>query len=101
MTNEEAIVQLKDLRKDRESFAENDEPDGVFEQDIEAIDIAVKALKENDKLKQLLKLAIEDFCKVRNVCDKGSDCRECPCNLDVVCEWKHADEVKEILEDEK
>lgn len=44
-----------------ESFAENDEPDGVFEQDIEAIDIAVKAMKENDKLKQLLEGEENDY----------------------------------------
>lgn len=42
MTIEEAITQLADLRKDRESFAKNDESDGVFAQDIEAIDIALE-----------------------------------------------------------
>lgn len=45
MTIYKAIIQLEDLRKDRESFAKLAEPSGVFEQDIEAIDIAVKALK--------------------------------------------------------
>lgn len=42
MTIEEAIVQLKDLRKDRESFLANDEPDSEFAKDIEAIDVALE-----------------------------------------------------------
>ena len=42
MTIEEAIAQLKDLRKDREGFLENDEPDSEFAKDIEAIDVALE-----------------------------------------------------------
>lgn len=57
--------------------------------------------EENAELKRLLKLAVEDFCKVRNVCDKGSDCRECPCDLDVVCKWKHAEEALKLIGDEQ
>lgn len=42
MTIEEAIAQLKDLRKDREGFLENDEPDSEFAKDIEAINVALE-----------------------------------------------------------
>ena len=42
MTIEEAIAQLKDLRKDREGFLKNDEPDSEFAKDIEAIDVALE-----------------------------------------------------------
>lgn len=42
MTIDEAIAQLKDLRKDREGFLENDEPDSEFAKDIEAIDVALE-----------------------------------------------------------
>lgn len=42
MKIEEAIAQLKDLRKDREGFLENDEPDSEFAKDIEAIDVALE-----------------------------------------------------------
>lgn len=50
MTVKEAIEQLNDLKRDREGFAENDEPDSVFAYDIKAIDVAVKALEDNIKL---------------------------------------------------
>ena len=42
MTIDEAIAQLKDLRKDREGFLKNDEPDSEFAKDIEAIDVALE-----------------------------------------------------------
>lgn len=43
MTIDEAIAQLKDLRKDREGFLVNDdEPDSEFAKDIEAIDVALE-----------------------------------------------------------
>ena len=42
MTIDEAIAQLKDLRKDREGFLANDEPDSEFAKDIEAIDMALE-----------------------------------------------------------
>lgn len=50
MTVKEAIEQLNDLKRDRECFAKNDEPDSVFAYDIKAIDVAVTALEENIKL---------------------------------------------------
>ena len=53
MTIKETIWQLEDLRKDREGFLEKDEPDSVFADDIEAIDVAIKALKENVELNRL------------------------------------------------
>ena len=49
MTIEEAITQLEDLREDREGFLENDESNGVFAQDIEALTIAIGILKSNAK----------------------------------------------------
>ena len=50
MTVKEAIEQLNDLKRDREGFAKNDEPDSVFDYDIKAIDVAIKALEDNIKL---------------------------------------------------
>ena len=50
MTVKEAIEQLNDLKRDRECFAKNDEPDSVFAYYIKAIDVAVTALEENIKL---------------------------------------------------
>jgi len=50
MTVKEAIEQLNDLKRDREGFAKNDEPDSVFAYYIKAIDVAVTALEENIKL---------------------------------------------------
>ena len=43
MTIDEAIAQLKDMRKDREGFLVNDdEPDSEFAKDIEAINVALE-----------------------------------------------------------
>lgn len=83
MTIEEAITQLKDLRKDRETFLANDEPDSEFAKDIAAIDVAVKALEENAELKRLLRLAVDDFETlsdevVREDCDFNLFCKSCP-----------------------
>lgn len=50
MTVKEAIEQLNDLKRDREGFAKNDEHDSVFDYDIKAIDVAIKALEDNIKL---------------------------------------------------
>lgn len=44
MTVEEAIEQLKDLRKDRESFNKED-ADEVYKKDIQAIDCAINVLE--------------------------------------------------------
>lgn len=44
ITIEEAIEQLKDLRKDRESFNEED-ADEVYKKDIQAIDYAITVLE--------------------------------------------------------
>ncbi|MEW9939375.1 hypothetical protein AB2T96_18680 [Clostridium butyricum] len=44
MNNKQAIEQLKDLKKDRESFLTKD-ADEVYTKDIEAIDIAIRTLE--------------------------------------------------------
>ena len=41
-----AVRQLKDLRNDREGFADYDEEDNAFVRDIEAIDTAIAAMKQ-------------------------------------------------------
>ncbi len=44
MSIKEAITQLKDLKRDRESFFQNDGDDEIFRRDAEACEVAVKAL---------------------------------------------------------
>lgn len=100
MTIEEAIAQLKDLRKDRESFLENDESDSEFAKDIEAIDMAVKALAENAELKRLLRLAIEDLALCTRSCI-GINCDHCHfTGEERGCKWKHAEEALKLLGDD-
>jgi hypothetical protein len=106
MTIDEAIAQLKDLRKDREGFLENDEPDSEFAIDIEAIDVAVKALEETAELKRLLLLALDDFAvNYINYCD-CLECSDCPYHVDIEqfegcsTRWKHLDEAVQILGDD-
>ena len=105
MTIEEAITQLKDLRKDIESFEKNDEPDSVFAHDIEAIDIAVKALEETAELKRLLRLAVEDMKNVSDYnycyhCNYGNPitrhCKEYKGNGNCY-KWQHADEAMKLI----
>ena len=121
MTIEEAIAQLKDLRKDRESFAKSDEPGEVFEQDIEAIDVALehmdkhgtyismnahrKLMKENADLKRL---AVEDFEFIfdEHSCTGARKCDTfCPYNggEEDCCKgkWKHSKEALKLIGDDK
>ena len=46
MTTEQAIYQLTDLIKDRESFCQRDDFDDVFLQDIEACKMGIQALEK-------------------------------------------------------
>ena len=46
MTTEQAIYQLTDLIKDRESFCHRDDFDDVFLQDIEALKVGISALEK-------------------------------------------------------
>ena len=46
MTTEQAIYQLGDLIKDRESFCHHDDFDEVFLQDIEACKMGIQALEK-------------------------------------------------------
>ena len=46
MTTEQAIYQLTDLIKDRESFCHRDDFDDMFLQDIEALKVGISALEK-------------------------------------------------------
>ncbi len=59
MTIEQAIYQLTDLIKDRESFCHRDDFDDVFLQDIEACKAGIKAL-EKQIPKKVLNLMLND-----------------------------------------
>lgn len=45
MTPKEIIAQLEDLKTDRESFLDKDDPEDVFQRDIDALDGAVRIIK--------------------------------------------------------
>lgn len=59
MTTEQAIYQLTDLIKDRESFCHRDDFDDVFLQDIEALKVGISAL-EKQIPKKVLNLMLND-----------------------------------------
>lgn len=121
MTIEEAITQLKDLRKDRESFAKSDEPGEVFEQDIEAIDVALehmdkhgtyismnahrKLMKENAELKRLLRLAVDDIAWSNCNMGDSDECPDCPYYSGkpgrCLNDWQHAEEALKLIGDDK
>lgn len=102
MTIEEAIEQLKNLEK-CETY--------LWSKDIQAIDIAVKALEENKRMKELLKQAVEDFKTAYVLGDNcyTVDCEICPYREYVKEEefyycscgrWDYADEVEKLLKGE-
>ena len=97
MTIEEAIRHLKDLSK-CEIY--------LWSKDIQAIDIAVKALEENKRMKELLKLSVEDFGKINLYISKYPystyhcvlNCDDCPYAITLQgCKWKHYSEAIELL----
>ena len=60
MTTEQAIYQLTDLIRDRESFCHRDDFDEVFLQDIKACKAGIKAL-EKRKPKRLIKFGEDHY----------------------------------------
>ena len=54
MTKEQVITQLKSLIEDRESFIDSNDKDSIFKQDKEALECAIKILKEQDKIIDLM-----------------------------------------------
>lgn len=46
MNTRDAIAQLKDIIRDRETFLDKDEPDSVFQEDIDALKIAIATLEK-------------------------------------------------------
>lgn len=50
---------------------------------------------ENEELKRLLRLAVEDFQNVEEVCVGVLRCGVCPANNN--CKWKHHDEAMKLI----
>lgn len=62
MKLKEAIEQLKDLKRDRESFLENNkEHDNIFKKDIEAIDIVLQELEKSQKTIKAIEKYLEKW----------------------------------------
>lgn len=49
MTRDEAISQLRDLIRDREALIDKEEPESVFQDDIDALNIAIELLENANK----------------------------------------------------
>ncbi len=90
MTKEQVIEQLKSLKADRESFIQNDkEHDKFFLDDIEAIEIILSMLEEQDKIIDLMANHIatsdSDLCEYLDITtkckyyagDNGKTCDNC------------------------
>lgn len=65
-----------------------------------------KLEKENDELKRLLKLAVEDigkhsFCSMCENLNDNSKCRKCKAITLNNFKWKHADEAMKLIGEEK
>lgn len=71
---------------------------------IQYINDSQQALKKNEELKRLLKLAIADFEFVTKMCDE-TQCENCPHNYMRnypcdCCEWQYKDEAENLLKSE-
>ncbi len=51
MTREEAVRQLRDLINDRKLFLDKDNPSGVFQADIDALEYAVDFMESHSQLR--------------------------------------------------
>lgn len=51
---------------------------------------------ENDELKRMLRLAVDDIEKLKN-CEKYPFCGGCPKESEPLCKWKHHDEAMYLL----
>ena len=70
MTNLEAISQLQDLIADRNSLMHPDGDNEVYEQDIEALRIAIAALSEpDDDRRKRVKKQLRSYNRIRADCD--------------------------------
>lgn len=70
MTNLEAIDQLQDLIADRNSFIHLDGDNEVYEQDIQALQIAIAVLSEpDDDSKRKVKKQLRSYNRIRADCD--------------------------------
>lgn len=76
MTTEQAIYQLTDLIKDRESFCHRDDFDDVFLQDIEALKVGISAL-EKQVPKKVLNLMLNADGKTTKVFKGICPCCQC------------------------
>ena len=83
MSVKEAIEQLNDLKRDREGFAENDEPDSVFAYDIKAIDVAITVMEEKLERDKGCEYCAEDKCRLCTLlCDYWGDGGTDKCSAD-------------------
>ena len=72
-TVKEAIEQLNDLKRDREGFAKNDEPDSMFAYDIKAIDVAITVMEEKLERDKGCELCYKyDFTQIK-ICKGQND----------------------------
>lgn len=74
MTNKEAIEQIESLADHCSSM--QDDPEDIWEKDIQALDTATKAIKENEKLKVALFGAIRNRTVMPVGLKKGKSMQE-------------------------
>ena len=68
-----------------------------FKADYIDLDMQLRtANTENDELKRLLRLAVEDIEKLKN-CEKYPFCGGCPKESEPLCKWEHHDEAMKLL----
>ncbi len=68
MTKEEVICQLESLIDDRKSFLEDDGDDGIFREDIKALEKAINYIERLGKEEETYRQAIEKWGAEEQIC---------------------------------
>lgn len=95
MNTKEAIRRIKEHNR---IHYKNEYPHAVLI--TEALNMAIKALEENNRLKELLKKAVEDIRLVQVDCD-SEDCNYCIYDLHNCCKWKRHNEAMKLIGDDE
>ena len=114
MTLKEAVEQLKDLRRNQESFLDGKYNEGLdkgdpelqnnpFVRDMQAIDKALEIIDDIKQYKRLLLASIIDMKDLENEeinfcdkCSKANDKEKCN-NSEDCFEWEHKDEAMQLI----
>lgn len=95
--HEQLLAFLQELKKYRETFGNVKNTKFCIPECKGGCENLVKQYEsENEELKRMLRLAVEDIGKLKN-CEKYPFCGGCPKESEPLCKWKRHDEAMKLL----